>query len=379
MVKMKKVIIYQRILPHYRIPFFERLYEKLLAEGIDLVVNYGNEQPNTVPKTVHVDRPWARYKKAFYINLFWGELVLQSGKLADFKIGNVIVTEQANRLLINYAFYFLRFINVIKLGFWGHGKNFQSTNSNSLKEKFKRFYSVYTDWWFCYANSGKEIISALGFPTDKITVVRNCLDLDELIFEQERLDNVELEELKHSLGISSNNIAIYCGGMYAEKKIEFLLNACSEIKIRVADYHVIFIGNGPDEHLVSSFCAQNTWAHFVGSISGIERVKYFSIGKVLLMPGAVGLAVLDSFALGLPMITTEIPTHGPEIDYLESGINGLMVEHDVKSYSNNVSDLLLNDEKLQVLIDGCNKSKALFSIETMAQNFANGVVKLLGK
>lgn len=376
---MKKVVIYQRVLPHYRIPFFERLYEILLEHGIQLQVVFGNEKAGTVPKTVQVDRPWAIYKKITYLNFLGTEFVFQHARWCDLAIGNVVIVEQANRLLINYFFYFLRTLRVIKLGFWGHGKNFQSTNKSNFKEKLKRFYSVYTDWWFCYTNSGKKIIGKLGFPTDKISVVRNSVDLGELIEEQRRLDNRELEKLKESLGITGANIAVYCGGMYAEKKIKFLLDACKQLKAIVPDYHVIFIGSGPDEHLVTTFCEHNTWAHYVGAISGIERVKYFSLGKLLLMPGAVGLAILDSFALNLPLITTNILTHGPEIDYLESEVNGLMVEHNVQVYAHSVSELLMYDEKLKVLVNGCNKSKGLYSIENMAQNFANGVLNLLGK
>lgn len=378
-MKQKRITIYQRVLPHYRVPFFERLYEILLEHDIQLQVVFGKEKSGTVPKTVQIDAPWATYKKVNYLDFFGAELIFQRAGWRDLTLGNVVIVEQANRLLINYLLYFLRAIGVIKLGFWGHGKNFQSIKHSGFKEKLKRFYSVYTDWWFCYTNSGKRIISQLDFPTDQISVVRNSVDLGELIEEQRRLDNRELEKLKECLGITGGNIAVYCGGMYAEKKIKFLLDACKQLKAIVPDYHVIFIGSGPDEHLVTTFCEHNTWAHYVGSISGIERVKYFSIGKLLLMPGAVGLAILDSFALNLPMITTNILTHGPEIDYLDSEVNGLMVEHNVQVYAQSVSELLMDDEKRKVLVNGCNKSKNLYSIENMAQNFSNGVLKLLGK
>jgi len=376
---LKTVIIYQRILPHYRVPFFERLYEILLDQGIQLQVVYGNEKAGDVPKTVHVDAPWARYKKVTYFNFLGAELVFQHARLSDFERDSNVIVEQSNRLLINYVFYFFRALKIIEIGLWGHGKNFQSTNEKNFKERFKRKYSTFADWWFCYTASGKQIISQLGFPSEKISVVRNSVDLGSLIKEQQRLKNTELAQLKERLGISGNNIAVYCGGMYAEKRIGFLLDACSEIKKSIPDYHVIFIGSGPDEHLVTSFCEENTWAHYVGSISGIKRVKYFSLGKVLLMPGAVGLAILDSFALNLPLVTTNITTHGPEIDYLESEVNGLMVEHNIQVYAQSVSGLLQDDKKRKILIEGCNHSKSLYSIETMAQNFADGVLKLLGK
>ena len=44
---------------------------------------------------------------------------------------------------------------------------------------------------------------------------------------------------------------------------------------------------------------------------------------LLLMPGLVGLAVVDSFATGCPLVTVDLPFHSPEIEYLENGVNGV--------------------------------------------------------
>ncbi|WP_441003640.1 glycosyltransferase family 4 protein [Pseudocolwellia agarivorans] len=372
-----KITIYQRVLPHYRVPFFERLHEVLLENGVELQVICGHEKEGTVPKTVKIDAPWAIYMPVTYFNLFGAELVFQYPRLCDFKSGNVVIIEQANRLLINYVFYFLRALKIIKLGLWGHGKNFQATNKQSLKERFKRTYTTFSDWWFCYTTSGKKILNELGYEDNKITVVRNCVDVNELIDERNRLSQNELNELKSELNITTNNVAVYCGGMYTEKHIPFLLKACSNIQKITNDFNVIFIGNGPDDYLVKDFCETKVWAHYLGPISGVERVKYFAISKVTLMPGLVGLAVLDSFALQVPMITTDIPIHSPEIEYLESGVNGLIVEHDVNLYAEKVCYLLNNNYELEILVSGCKDCIDIYSIEVMANNYANGVIKLL--
>ena len=46
-----KVTIIQRILPHYRIPFFEALHRELGHAGIELQLIYGQEYPGTVPRS----------------------------------------------------------------------------------------------------------------------------------------------------------------------------------------------------------------------------------------------------------------------------------------------------------------------------------------
>lgn len=376
-MSLKKVTIYQRILPHYRVPFFERLYEILLSQGVELTVIYGKEKMGTVPKTIYVNAPWAVCNQVKYIKFLGAELVIQYIRLSGFKMGNIIIIEQANRLLINYLFYFLRAIKVIKLGVWGHGKNFQSLNQRGFKERFKKLYSTFSDWWFCYTEGGKRILIDLNFPTNKITVVNNSIDVNNLITQKERLTTNELTQLKVELNITGDNVGVYCGGMYSEKNISFLLDSCKLIRHSVANFEIIFIGNGPDEMLVSNFCANNEWAHYVGAISGVDRVKYFSISKVMLMPGLVGLAVLDSFALQVPMVTTNIPIHSPEAEYLLSGVNGLITEPTLADYTQSIIHLLKKPEQLELLRKGCRECIELYSIEAMAQNYADGIAGML--
>jgi hypothetical protein len=46
-------------------------------------------------------------------------------------------------------------------------------------------------------------------------------------------------------------------------------------------------------------------------------VPYFILSKLVLMPGLVGLAVLDASALEVPLVTTAVPYHTPELTTLK--------------------------------------------------------------
>jgi glycosyltransferase involved in cell wall biosynthesis len=95
------------------------------------------------------------------------------------------------------------------------------------------------------------------------------------------------------------------------------------------------------------------------------------------MPRAVGLVILDSFALQTPLITTNYPFHGPEIEYLENGINGLIVEDDPEVYAESVARLLTDPGKLDDLTEGCAESAKMYTLESMVDKFAAGVLKAL--
>ena len=78
--------------------------------------------------------------------------------------------------------------------------------------------------------------------------------------------------------------------------------------------------------MVEGFCSSREWAHYVGPLFGQARVPYFLLADVFLMPGAIGLAVLDCFALQLPMLTTTFRYHGPERAYVIDQVNGIVTK-----------------------------------------------------
>ena len=81
------------------------------------------------------------------------------------------------------------------------------------------------------------------------------------------------------------------------------------------------------------------------------------------------------------MVTTDVPYHSPEIDYLEDGVNGAVVlESDsVQAYADRVVRLLRDGDERELLIAGCRAAAARYSVENMAERFADGVVAALGQ
>lgn len=98
---MHKVTIIQRILPHYRIPFFEALHHELVRTGIELQLIYGQEHPGAVPRSERLSHPWTTRIENRYFNTPFGQLVWQPC-LNHLEDSDLIVFEQANSLLLNY-------------------------------------------------------------------------------------------------------------------------------------------------------------------------------------------------------------------------------------------------------------------------------------
>ena len=371
-----KVVIIQRIVPHYRIPFFIKLQQLLKNENIDLFLIYGQEQPGTVPCTVDIDQPWAIRITNRYFMLPFGELIWQPcGRLIQ--DADLVIIEQANRFIIHYFLQFLWRNSTHKLAFWGHGTNFQARHKECLNNKVKRYLAQKSDWWFAYTDSTLAQLNRAKFPDNKVSVVQNCIDTTDLNAAVQKVSPEDLTALRQQHGLSSEHIGLYCGGLYSDKRIDFLLAACDNIKAKVPDFECLIIGDGPDSKKVLAACATRDWLHYIGPFFGTERVPYFLLSKVMLMPGLVGLVIVDSFVTQLPLFTTDNNIHSPEIAYLKNGVNGVMTAYIQDDYVNAVVKGLTDAVYLQHLQEGCAVSAEKYTLDNMVNNFATGIRQCL--
>jgi glycosyltransferase involved in cell wall biosynthesis len=368
---VKKVVIIQRALKKYRIPFYQKLKEKCERNNIELIVIYG-EDDNISFNDAELE--WGIKIKNKKLNLL-GQSIYYQPALKYLKNADLIIVEQASKLLINYYLWLLNLAGVKRLAFWGHGKNFQTKNDNSFPEILKRIMSKHVHWWFAYNELSAEIIKKLGYPAKRISIVNNSIDSVYLQSEASKISKDKLEKIKKELNIEGNNVALFVGGMYKEKRIPFLLNACMLIKQKIPDFEIIFIGGGPEQNKVEDAAVKLKWIHYMGAKFENEIIPYFLISKLLLMPGLVGLVVLDSFSLLTPLVTTNVDYHSPEISYLIDGENGIVVKpnNDEEIYANKVIELILDENKRQKLIEGCKIARDKYSIENMVDNYFEGI------
>jgi glycosyltransferase involved in cell wall biosynthesis len=248
-----------------------------------------------------------------------------------------------------------------------------------LSQRVKQRLINTADWWFAYTDRSLEVLVESGFPQNMITNVQNSIDDSILKLGMKNTSGKVIDQLKTELNITGDNVALYCGGMHRDKGITFLLDACYEIKKRVPDFEMIWIGSGPEQSIIQKACRNFTWMKYVGPIFGADRVKYFRVCHALLMPGPVGLVVIDSFNTGVPIITTNIRGHGPEISYIENGFNGMVSSYDLGEYAEVVSDYFCCLDKRKILRIGCLKSAEIYTEENMVRNFSTGIQACISK
>lgn len=367
---MHSVCIVQRRLTHYRLPLFEALRGMLAARNIHLSLLVGQGTNDEKKKHDAGSLSWAQQIPTRYLGgLCWQPVQRHLGAV------DLLIVTQENKLLQNHLLMLKprRF----KLAFWGHGANLQSDNPRGLKERFKRWTTNRVDWWFAYTQMSAGLVKAAGFPETRITVLNNAVDTAELLAQRQSVTPEEAQALRESLGFGAGPVGVYVGSLYADKRLDFLFDAADAIRAQVPDFHVLIVGEGPERDKVQTWCATHPWARWVGAQFGRDKAAHMAVAQITLNPGLVGLGILDGFVCDVPMLTTDCGLHSPEIAYLENGVNGVMTADDLDAYVGAGVRLLRDAQELDRLRAGCASAAREYTVENMAQRFADGIVRCL--
>lgn len=375
---MKKALIIEAQIKRYRKPFYERLHAALARENIRLNVVYSSPSASEAAKHDNCELPREYGVK---VKAWWlanERLVLQPA-FREIASADLVVMDQGNKFIVNHFLFPLSLFKLKRIAYWGLGENLQSDRSR-FSEWYKQRALNWVDWWFAYTEGTARYLQEHGVPAAKITAVQNSVDTRRV---QRCVKNLSLNAkaaLRARLGISpSAPVGIFVGMLHKVKSVPFLVEAGEKIRHAIPEFQLIVVGGGPDEMEIKQSAARCPWVHFVGPKFGDRKSQLLAISNVFLLPGRAGLAVLDAFAAGLPLVATRLSIHGPEMEYFEQGRNGLMTPPDPAEYARVVASLLSHPTELQLLGEGAAISAEKYSIEVMVENFRRGIVQCLAQ
>ena len=372
------VSIVAKSLPHYRIPFFDALRVRLAAENCRLRLLYG--QPSGLEAlrhdTGHVS--WGEPIQNRILRLGGRELLWQ-GCLRSVWSSDLVVVEQASKLLLNYVLIAAQPGGGPRVALWGHGQNFQHTSASRVGEWIKRRVSRHPHWWFAYTEGSATMVRALGFPPERISVVQNAIDTVSLQEVRGGITAAELSALRSSLGIRGRHVAMFIGGLYPGKRLDYLIAAAKAARALVPDFELLILGAGSADAVVRRAAGEASWIHYVGPHFNQAKVPFFALASVLLLPAIAGLTVLDSFALEVPILSVAGEEHPPEFEYLQNGVNAIIVPagSSADAYGRRIADVIGDEELLARLRLGCRSSARVYTLGTMVDRFSEGVLRAL--
>ena len=367
-VRRPRVVVVQRMLTHYRVPLFERMRRQLREQDIDLAIVHGRGTPAEESKRDAGHLDWAtQINTRYFLN---GRICWQpfGSHIAN---ADLIIVPQENKLVYNYWLLLRR--SPWKLAFWGHGRNMQSAKPEGILERVKRWSSRQVDWWFTYTELSARFVRNAGVPPDRITVLNNAIDVEQMVSWREAVTPARTNAKRQELGLTDGPIGIFVGSLYAEKRLEFLLDSACEIRNQIDNFQLVAIGDGPERGRLLAAAREHNWIHWLGAKRDEEKVLLLSMAKLMLNPGLLGLGILDSFVCRVPIFTTDCGLHSPEIAYLENGKNGILTTNELSEYVDAVCAVLRDEKQLEMLRDGCAESSTKYTIEYMARRFCDGI------
>lgn len=371
----RRVVIVEAQLKQYRRTFLNELAARLRLDDIALQVAYSAPNELEQAKSDNLELPsdlgivvpaaWLLGRRVF-VQFAWNAV----------RDADMVVIEQANKHAFNYLLLALGWLGRKRVAYWGHGYNHQARNP-SASEWFKRKLLTRVDWWFAYTNGVGRYLADQGVDPRIITVVQNTIDTRELHDAVCALREDDRRAVRRRLGITeSARVGLFCGSLYAEK-LDLLVAATERIRERRPDFELVVVGDGPAREAIHAAAARFPYIHHVGPAFGAERADYFAISDLFLIPSLLGLAIVDAFTIGLPVFTTDLPTHGPEIEYLEPEVNGVITAPDVDAYAAAVCRVLENPDELARMRAGARATAARLTMSHMVEAFATGIARCL--
>ncbi|MCB2203145.1 glycosyltransferase family 4 protein [bacterium] len=214
------------------------------------------------------------------------------------------------------------------------------------------------------ALSTRAFVAVNSMDTKKLAEVRSQLTRDGKIES-----GVEKGAALHLL---------YFGKLVKSKRILDLLDAFTLLRAKHSNVTLTVIGGGELESMVRER-AESEGFRYLGEIHDVEATApILEAMDVLVLPGAVGLALVHAYAFGLPVITyasTETgPFHGPELEYLRHGENGLLSNPGPEALSNTIA-MLIEDRELLLAMkaNALDTEESEANIERMVDGFRQAI------
>ena len=281
----------QRVLPSYRVPFFDML--ALASEGgMSLFAGEARVEESIISGELQV----ANHVPARNLHLLKGSFYFcyQRGLLdwlAHWNPDALIVEANPRYLSTPAAVNWMQQRGRPILG-WGLGAPpLSGPLSGFRKNKWTRFLNRF-DALIAYSQRGADEYAVLGLPREKIFVAHNAVS------------PVPKDLPDHKPATIDRVTILFVGRLQARKRIDALLRACAEMP--VPQPRLVIVGDGPERQTLEQVAGQvYPLAEFIGARHGDELKPYFAEADLFVLPGTGGLAVQEAMSHGLPVIVAK--------------------------------------------------------------------------
>jgi len=355
-----RLALQQRILPSYRVPFFD-----LLAEACEggLSVFAGEARTS---ESIHAGRPrLAAYSPARNLHIFSGPayLLVQRGLiewLEGWRPDALIVEANPRYLSTPAAVRWMHARGLPVLG-WGLGSPPITGPLADLRRSRRLGFLSRFDGLISYSRRGADEYAALGFPPERVFVAHNSVSPAPARPPTAKPEAVSTPTL------------LYVGRLQARKRLDLLLQACAVLEPRP---RLIIVGDGPErDHLHTLAASIFPSVEFAGEHHGEALAPYFAAADLFVLPGTGGLAVQEAMSHGLPVIVAQ--GDGTQDDLVRAGSGWQVSPDDLEALRSAMQEALSDLPRLRSM--GAEAYRIVteeINLERMVESFVEALEAL---
>ncbi|HEY3311146.1 MAG TPA: glycosyltransferase [Anaerolineales bacterium] len=324
----------QRVLPAYRVPFFEAL-AGACAAGLELFAGQARAD-ESIAEAGLLRR--ARLVPAVNFQPFSPSSPLffcyQRGLtawLAGWDPAALVVEANFRYLSTPSAQAWMKSRGRPVLG-WGLGAPLERGPLSSLRRGFLNRF----DALIAYSRRGAEQYAACGFPAGRIHVAPNAVVPAPVHPLPER-----------PAAFADRPVVLFVGRLQPRKRLPSLLKACAALPAALQP-HLVIVGDGPGLESLRALARQlYPSAELVGAQHGAGLEHYFRLADLFVLPGTGGLAVQQAMSFGLPVIVAR--GDGTQDDLVRPGNGWQLPPEDDEALAACLREALADAARLRAL------------------------------
>lgn len=368
-----KVRVVQPLIARYREPFFRRLAAR---PGIDLEVwadPEGQGSLTSAPDAGGYRRIAAPYRS-------WGPVVWQPALMDAVDGGAEVVIAHWNARYVHLIPAIRKAHRQgVGIALWGHGiGKRESAWKRALRERCGRM----ADAVILYTPGVATALVRSGFDAGRVFVAPNSIDLAPIDRASSAWSDDLLAAFLAERGCRKGRIIVFLSRLEPDKRIDVLIDAFRELIVQDPELRLVILGDGPmrddlERQVVRS--GLQSKVRFEGAVYDENRIApWMRSALCMAYPGPIGLSLMHAFGYGVPVIThEERQGHGPEIEALVDGTNGVLVSRDdphalAEAISGLAADPMRRD-RLAAAASVTVRSPGGWNIEGMVDGFSRAI------
>jgi len=352
------VLIIQEQVPHYRVPFFRFLADELGSRDLGLRV----VSSSVLPKVDELGFPHQRVLASR-----WG---LSAFRTICCQRPTVLVLPHSGRFAPVATTTRLLQSHGRKQLFWGvglarrYGGASERDRRQAAEEAVRRLMLSVCDHYLSYTEISTTNLLNSGYDAARITTLNNAVEALATPEQAMTAQRVPLQIL-------------FVASLVEEKEPLAAVAIADRLRLLAPGASLHIVGDGPFRPQCEQAANGREWVHYHGAQRGQSLRELALKSDIAIIPGRVGLAVLEMASAGLPMATFAASRHTPEIAYLKDGINSLFLSGDINVAAKELEALLTDRPALESMRKEALSTASKYTVRGMAVNFADGVMASL--